>query len=232
MFKELIKTTKEITKDTVLVIMSTFNREKSIIKAAESILQQTHSNTILHIIDDNSTDNTINILVNHFKNKNYDNVILTISDKNQGTYENRNYSLDYHKDTKFGYWTIQDSDDISSDNRLEILIDKIGNYMAIQHHYERKNNGVNPAVGLILYKKESFTLLGYYDDTRFSGDYDYYMRLKYKNNKIIYIKNNLYWADWDESCLTKKIPGNKRAGYHQKIEIEHRKGILFRDYKK
>ena len=232
MFKELIESSREINKDTTLVVLSTFNREKSIIKAIESILNQIYENVVLHIIDDNSRDNTINIILEYFEKNKHDNVIFTVSDKNQGIYENCNYFLYYHKDIDFGYWTTQGSDDISSDNRLEILIDKIGNYMAIQHHYERKTKGVNPGVGLILYKKEVFDLLGYYDETRFSGDYEYYMRLKTKNNKIIYIKDNLYWADWDETCLTKKIPGNKRVGYYQKFEQEHRKGILFRDYKK
>lgn len=45
----------------VSIIMSAYNREKFIAKAIESVLNQTHKNIELVIVDDCSTDNTYNI---------------------------------------------------------------------------------------------------------------------------------------------------------------------------
>ena len=42
----------------VSVIIPTYNREKTIVRAAKSVLNQTYKNIELLIVDDCSTDNT------------------------------------------------------------------------------------------------------------------------------------------------------------------------------
>lgn len=44
------------------VIIPTFNREEVLLKAVNSVLNQTYQDFVLHIVDDGSTDNTQNIL--------------------------------------------------------------------------------------------------------------------------------------------------------------------------
>lgn len=63
--KFLIQNTKKIdNKPLVSIIMPTYNREDIILNAINSVLNQTYENWELIIIDDGSTDNTLNLLNN------------------------------------------------------------------------------------------------------------------------------------------------------------------------
>jgi len=233
MYKEIIKINKKISNDTVIIMISTYNRENKIVRSIESLLKQTYKNILIHIVDDNSSDNSINTIKEYIINNNITNIILTKNDTNVGIYENLNYILDFHKHDDYGYWTTQGSDDISKEQRIEVLINDIGKKCGIIHHYERKTKGIGPGEGLVLYKKNVFNLIGYYDNTRFSGDSEYLRRLTTKKGNIIKrINKNLYWADFDDTCLTNEYKGKIREDYFNKYSNEHRNGLLYRDYKK
>ncbi len=100
----------------ISVIMSTYNRQNLVKNAIDSILDQTFSNFEFIIINDNSTDNTIDII------KSYDDkrIILLNNKTNCGC------TFNYHKAhhiAKGKYIAHIDDDDISMPQRLEKQLD-------------------------------------------------------------------------------------------------------------
>jgi len=94
------------------VLMPVFNREKYVLEAVNSILNQTHKDLQLLIYDDGSTDNTISILQGIKDSR----IKLLGEQENKGVAYARNRLLEAC-DTP--YACFQDSDDISVFNRLE-----------------------------------------------------------------------------------------------------------------
>ena len=70
----ILNTKYNITKETVLVLMSTYNRTAPIIKSVDSIVNQNYSNVLLHIVDDNSTENVIGLLTDYITKNEINNV--------------------------------------------------------------------------------------------------------------------------------------------------------------
>ena len=96
----------------VSVLMPVYNCELYIESAVNSILSQTYSNFEFFIIDDASTDNTINIL-NNFKDPR---IRLIKKTKNSGYTKNLNDALSL---VKGKYIARMDGDDISLPERFE-----------------------------------------------------------------------------------------------------------------
>ena len=98
----------------VSVITPVYNREKYLVRCIESILEQTYSNFEFLIIDDKSSDNTLEII------KNYQLIDSRIkileNDKNLGATLSFNRGLDICQGK---YLARMDSDDISLSDRLE-----------------------------------------------------------------------------------------------------------------
>ncbi len=105
----------------VSVIIPTYNRDKTLLRAVNSVLKQTYKNTEIILVDDNSTDNTYGI-------------IKTIQDSrvkyykceiNLGPSGARNFGI---TKSKGKYIAFQDSDDEWDLNKLEkqmnIITDK------------------------------------------------------------------------------------------------------------
>jgi len=95
----------------VSVILCAYNEEKYISKAIESILNQTLTDFELIIVNDGSTDNTLNI-INSFK----DNRIRLINQENIGLGASRNKAM---KIASGEYVTFLDADDWFSLNALK-----------------------------------------------------------------------------------------------------------------
>ena len=95
----------------VSVILCAYNEEKYISKAIESILNQTLTDFELIIVNDGSTDNTLNI-INSFK----DNRIRLINQENIGLGASRNKAM---KIASGEYVTFLDADDWFSSNALK-----------------------------------------------------------------------------------------------------------------
>ncbi|WP_051291354.1 glycosyltransferase family 2 protein [Pedobacter glucosidilyticus] len=97
----------------ITVFMAVYNGERYLQEAIDSILHQTFKNFELLIINDGSTDNSENIIL-----QNKDPRIRLINNpKNQGLVITRNIGL---QEAKGKYIAILDSDDIALPQRLEI----------------------------------------------------------------------------------------------------------------
>lgn len=102
----------------VSVLMTSYNREKYIAEAIESVLKSTYENFELIIVDDGSTDQTIEIVQEY--NKKDRRVIFHRNEKNLGDYENRNKAASYASGKYIKYL---DSDDTIYDWGLAYCVE-------------------------------------------------------------------------------------------------------------
>lgn len=100
----------------VSVLMPAYNREGFIHDAVQSILSQTFTNFELIIIDDGSTDNTVQQVLS-FSDKR---IRLLQNEHNCGISFTRNRLM---KEATGKYWAILDSDDIALPDRLQTQLD-------------------------------------------------------------------------------------------------------------
>lgn len=99
----------------VSVIIPTYNSEKFIAKAIESVLQQTYPNVELIVVDDASQDNTVEVVKGYCS----DRIKLIVNDRNQGPSYSRNRAIEVAN----GEWiALLDSDDWFAGDRLEKLL--------------------------------------------------------------------------------------------------------------
>src|SRR5699024_495983 len=98
----------------VSVILPAFNAESGIDTAINSILTQTWRNLELIIVDDCSTDNTVNVIKDYIKQNSR--IRLYSTPNNSGPYVARNIALN---EAKGEFVTINDSDDWSHAEKIE-----------------------------------------------------------------------------------------------------------------
>lgn len=175
-------------KETILVVMPIHNAEETLGLAIESILKQTYSNISLVLIDDASTDSSLDIA----KSYTYDNRVIVYSNsKNMGAYYSRNAGLYLNKNKVWGYFTTHDADDISYPNRFEIAIKQFKNTKVngVQDVFERKSFKTKRVLSKSLtiahavFTRSVFEEIGYFETVRFGADWEYWARLTVLNQK-------------------------------------------------
>lgn len=102
---------------TITVLMTAFNAENFIFNAIDSILTQTYQDFELLIINDGSTDNTLEII----EKINDPRIRIINNGSNKGLLYSRNLALNYANGE---YLAIMDADDISYPYRFEKTIQK------------------------------------------------------------------------------------------------------------
>jgi glycosyltransferase involved in cell wall biosynthesis len=112
--------------DTICILMATFNGELYIKEQIESILSQTHSNFILIVRDDDSNDNTLNILR---KFEQFDKRIKVLNDNYGNLGVNSNFSelMKNALETKAEYFCFADQDDVWDSLKLEVMLQYMKN---------------------------------------------------------------------------------------------------------
>ncbi|TRX57940.1 glycosyltransferase family 2 protein [Thalassomonas sp. M1454] len=101
----------------VSILMPVYNREAFVEYAIESVLKQTYLNIELIIINDGSTDNTVEIIERY--QANYPKLIKVIHQENQGQSIARNNGIN---NATGEYIAFLDSDDIYQPNIIETLL--------------------------------------------------------------------------------------------------------------
>lgn len=132
----------------VSVIIPIYNCEKYLTKCLDSLINQTYSNLEIILINDGSTDDSLNIC-NSFKKK-YKNVVV-VNKKNSGVSAARNDGL---KKASGDYIMFVDADDWLDSNCLEICINYIKEYNVdiVMFPYIREYN--NKSILRKLYKTD------------------------------------------------------------------------------
>jgi glycosyltransferase len=223
----------------ISIITPTFNSEKTIAKNVESILKQSYKDFEHIIIDNLSSDNTLEIVKKLYKDSPLN--LRIISEKDSGISEAFNKGIN---NASGDIIIILNSDDYYySDNifeqvivgfkKLRILVfhgdvlfndPKYGSY--IRKPYKLDNFKTMPLNHPTMFiKKEVYALVGLYDTSyRYSMDFEFYCRL-YNNypdlsNKLFYFDKNPVvvmsaggesWANEIQSILEVKRAAKKNG---------------------
>lgn len=111
----LIGENMEINNPLVTVVVTCFNRSHTIKRTIESILQQTYGNIELIVVDDASTDNSVNLI-----SENFPNIILLRNSNNCG--QNASLSLGF-KNSSGSIFAYLDSDDWWDKRTVAVLVE-------------------------------------------------------------------------------------------------------------
>lgn len=201
----------------VSIVLPTFNGERNIRQALDSIIKQTYNNWELIIVNDCSTDNTINI-INEYAN-NDQRIKIINNDINLKLPKSLNIGFKYAEGTYFT-WTSDDNifkenaiscmvHEIEKDKTIGLvycnytLIDSDGKIIeSIKLSQPDKMPVTNPIGACFLYRKCVAEKVGEYDEKLFlAEDYDYWIRI-YKVSKIKHIDKDLYFYRKHENSLT------------------------------
>jgi len=103
----------------ISVLITSYNREKFISQAIESVLNSTYQNFELIIVDDKSSDGTFDIIQQY---KSDMRIRIFRNDKNLGQFINRNKAASYATGKYLKYL---DSDDMLYPHSLEVMVNSI-----------------------------------------------------------------------------------------------------------
>lgn len=175
-------------------------------------MKQSHKDIILYVVDDASTDNTYEKI-----SQIEDERLKIIQNKiNVGCYQSVNKVLDQF--CNYDFFVIHGADDTSSLDRIEKQLKLIQNYAACGCLYTRKNQKKGFGHSTIMYSKEVFLSIGYYDNTRFGGDTEYFKRFKKHiglQEHFPIVQEFLYFANGNG--LTEKYKIQERLDYINKV---------------
>lgn len=171
---------------TIIVSMPVYNSEDTLANAIESVLRQTYSNLHLVITDDCSTDNSLKIAKHYAKLDSR--VSVYSNNENMGAYYCRNVGLYVNRNKPWGYFTTHDADDISYEDRYHTLLKALNKKVnGVQDIFTRKDLksgkilSEKMTMAHALFTRNVFDAIGYFEQVRFGGDWEYWTRLKYFN---------------------------------------------------
>lgn len=167
--------------------MPIYNAEKTLADAVKSILNQRHKKLELIMVDDASTDNSLEIAKTFLSDPR---VSLYHNTKNKGAYYSRNAGLYFGKDRDWDFFTTHDADDISYPHRYETVVKYLKNkVVGVQDVFVRKDFDTGEIIDEALtmahavFRRKVFNEIGYFEGVRFGGDWEYWARLR-EYNKI------------------------------------------------
>lgn len=223
----------------ILCIMPIYNREKYLHQSIESVTNQSYRHFKLVLVDDGSTDKSLEICKSY---EHLENVTVLSNKKNMGCYYTRNHALYKFRNTDWDFFTIHDSDDTSSLDRFDKILKPLEdkNLLGLKTSYISVNEKGEPArlkedpskydiyasEGIAIFPRKTFDLLGYYDNTRFSGDTEYWTRAEIlcHSSKDYFLGQHtdiLYKRVYHEENLCKKYDFHTtRPKYFKKFHQE------------
>lgn len=161
----------------VSVLMTAYNREKYLAEAIESVLSSTYKNFELIVVDDCSSDHTLEIAKKFEKID--QRVKVYFSEKNLGQFANRNKALQYVNGDLIKFF---DSDDVMFSDFITIMVDAMQSFpealagggvhksitktpviFSPREMYVSYFNGINLLSIIpssVIFKKEVFDILG------------------------------------------------------------------------
>ncbi len=168
----------------ISVIIPVYNGEKYFTECLESIAAQEYPDMELIIIDDGSTDGSLNVVNAHHLPK-----IVVSLPTNQGVYRARNLALSM---AKGDFICLFDCDDIMADGNLKrlsaqlvanpdtMIVKGLVHRFRIKDGKEEYNDTARLeefCLGASLMRREAFDVVGLFaDDMRWSADADWHLR--------------------------------------------------------
>lgn len=155
----------------VSVIIVNYNCESLLERAIDSIINQTHKNIELIVLDNASTDDSSLIFE---KYRNIKNINIFLNTKNLGPYWAKNSIIDK---INGDYVTMLDSDDMDIPEKIEKQLSCFDDKtMMVSCSYQRENESPSFGYPSMMWRKEVFEKIGYYDSTRFGADSEFFDR--------------------------------------------------------
>ena len=244
--KVSIKSSPDYTKNnsSVSVIIPAYNREKFLMKAISSVLNQTYKVNEIIVVDDASTDGTEKLIRD--LQKDYIQIKYFKLNRNHDAQYARNTGIINATSDWIGFL---DSDDEWLENRVELALRKaFEKNVKITHCdcYRKDNN--NPPVrmniapiegnifakilehpsstfpGLFL-RKECFEKIGLLDDSIVAWqEWDTFIRLS-KDYDFAFVNEPLFIWNWHEAETISKNPLKDAKGYYQIVK-KHKNDII------
>lgn len=183
----------------VSVIMPAYNREKYIKEAIESVLNQTFQDFELIIIDDGSTDNTVNI-IKEFSDKR---IILFQHETNKGVAAARNTG---YLAAKGKYIVIADSDDINLPTKLEEQVNFLDNnpeFDIVGCQYQHFDSNTGKLIRIEEFLENSKEIKASYLLRNFQAPASMFRREKIQNEGY-FLHNEKYTAAVDAEWFSKQ----------------------------
>lgn len=216
----------------ISIVLPTYNGEKNISKSIESVLSQTYKNWELIIINDCSTDNTLDIISAYTCKDARITVISNEVNKKLPASLNVGFSL---ASGELLTWTSDDN--AYHENALETMVNVLkasdnidmvyadfnvvntkGELMWHANKPEPEEIVYDNIVGAcFLYKKTLANAIGWYDTELFlAEDYEYWIRA-FLNGNLKHIDEILYDYVWHDKSLTVT---KEREVYHKTFEAK------------
>ncbi len=227
----------------VSVIMPTYNVEKYVEEAVNSILDQTFSDFEFIIVDDGSTDRTTEILRSYTDPR----IQLLSNEKNEGNYPARNRGC---RLARGKYLAVMDGDDVAMPERLKRQVkfmEENPDLLACGTAYriiDKNQIIVEPTEWediryilmktfcmlhpTLLIRKEALGQLGFYGtESRYAEDYDLVLRLA-RIGKVVNIPDVLLNRRWHDEQISRmyKRQQNDFAG-KKLLSYQHECGIYY-----
>ncbi|HEY5464303.1 MAG TPA: glycosyltransferase family 2 protein [Hanamia sp.] len=173
----------------VSVLMTSYNREQYIAEAIESVLASTFKNFELLIVDDCSTDKTVEIAKSYEAKDNR--VKVFVNEKNLAQFGNRNKAASYSSGYFLKYF---DSDDIMNPNCLEVMVNAMQEY---------------PEAGVVSQTNDPWILEN--SLCRFYTSRECYINHYFNGNTVLY--------SGPSGCMFKRKVFEELGGFDEKIGI-------------
>lgn len=214
----------------LLVVMPVHNDGMYIERAINSIINQTFQNFVLYIVNDLSTDDSLNKIEKYLHNPK---IRLINNEKNGGCFYSKNTGISLLETEDFDVYTTHDADDFSDSTRFEKVMNIFNNENIIAlEDYELRIGGMvpdwynkpgetMPNHAHAFFSKKAFSLFGYYDNFFCGADTDYWHRaIRYSKINPSYIvftlPELLYYAQVTGNNMILKYGKEIRDPYFKK----------------
>ena len=206
----------------ISVIVPIYNAEKFLDKCLDSISNQSYKNLEIILINDGSTDSSLDICQ---KWKSKDERIILIDRENEGVSKSRNEGIDI---AKGDYISFVDSDDFLDKDCFNILMKNNNDYDIIVSNYfilngEKKENGISSEIGNDylnelfngnikgylwnkLYRKDVIGEIKFNEKVKMCEDLLFNYSVACKNDiSFVYVDSNLYYYVQNDDSAVRKF---------------------------
>jgi len=237
LFKESIEKKYSNMKSRLLsVVIPNYNNELTIKKTIDSILKSKYKDIEIIIIDDCSTDKSVEIIKTFYGTNPL--VKLYVNEKNEGTFYGRNKGIlmsngyyianvdgdDWIHSDKFKF----EIKELEKENRSQLKYWGYGTNITRLYYEGNPDNIIktcekNNVVIFTCYRR-LFNYMGYYHNTRYGGDPDYFItrakiyNYKFFNNRS---KNYYYALSTDGKNLTRTVSRGFVFWYHDNVRKKY-----------
>ena len=203
----------------ISIIIPVYNIENYIIECLESVLAQTYTDYEVIIVNDGSTDNSVQVISDFIKEKNLDNFVL-LSKENGGPASTRNFAM---KVAKGDWFAFVDGDDWLEPQYLQVMWDALEKndvdlcYTG-SRAYNEKNKTFTPWLSFSEYSGKMPEDIGYLYS--FSTVWAHLYKRKIIEKHGVFFDENIYCEDYafnldynsviSSFCMTSDIVYNYR----------------------